>query len=502
MATTTTLVTPAENRFFLMSERTRRQSTLQQISQLLREHVTIKADSAFLKSTVRNLIIQEHANWLAACSHEWQLLASEPFVINPSASRQRWRHCQLCHKPVRYEYHVQDKYDHRQLVVGSECVKKFMNAETRYLMVITTEDNVQAVQQYQTLTAQLPTVPTIMFAQPWLPDLGADHRPQATALRQTTTATVTSYLKRRAAVLPLTTLRPAEQRYQQLAALNDQRRQDQQRQVVEQREREQQQQRGTAKARAASAAHAFQHSQPYRTYLQRLAAIIVTRPNREQAKQAFAKVRAPQTTRPLVNGYQFGQIVTEYRQTGQIQVKRLAMLDRQFVDDLDQITRDLDSRQTTRFYDDLYNSCWGWTYHQSADQRADWQRLLATRWADGLSAEWLSAAAASGDPVKWVTTNAAQPLQSELLTRLSARPKLQPVQRRQVRQRELRTFCQREQPTSASLAEFQQRFDQYYQLTPQQQAQVHETLAYYYVAHQYAGDHQAALQQFQWLMEH
>ncbi|MCE2137614.1 hypothetical protein GRC92_10970, partial [Streptococcus thermophilus] len=59
-------------------------------------------------------------------------------------------------------------------------------------------------------------VPTIMFAQPWLPQLPAEQAPQARKLRQTTTQTVTTYLKRRTKQLPLQELKPAEQTYQRL----------------------------------------------------------------------------------------------------------------------------------------------------------------------------------------------------------------------------------------------------------------------------------------------
>lgn len=499
----TTLVTPAENRFFLLSESARRQSSLQQISQLLREHVTIKADSPFLKATVRNLIVQNHAAWLTACSHEWQLLARLPYVVNQNDERRLWQHCELCHKPVRYEYHVQNKHNHQEIVVGSECVKKFMNAETRYLMVITTEDNFYAVQQYQTLTSQLPTVPVIMFKQPWFPDLPVDHRPQARQLRQTTTQTVTTYLKRRTQRVPLRELKPAAQTYQQLVQTEQQARAAVEKAANQQIERAQQQQQRQAQEQAATAEQNLRASRPYQQYLHRLAAIIVTRPERATAKQRFDQQVAPATTKPLVNSYQFGQMVTEYRQTGHIQVKRLAMLDHQFVHDLDQVTRRLDAQQTTRFYDDVFNSCWGWDYRQSADQRADWQALLATRWATTLSLADLTQLATLNDAdaiQKWLLKQADEPLRVAILARLQTHPQLTVIARDRLTKKELRTFCQRELNSSPDMVTFTHRFDQHYQLPATQQAELHETLAYYYVAHQHPGDHQAALKRLQWLL--
>lgn len=499
----TTLITPAENRFFRLSERARRQTTLQQINRLLYDHVTVKADSDFLKPTVRNLILHDHADWLEACSHEWQLLASLPYVVNPNEDRQHWQHCELCHKPVRYEYHVQNKQNQRELVVGSECVKKFMNAETRYLMVITTEDNFYAVAQYQTLTTKVPVVPTIMFQQPWLPNLPVNAQPEARQLRQSTTQTVTTYLKRRTTTLPLGELRPAEQTYQDLIqratdAVTAEKQARQVRATRVQRQRQQQ-----AEQTAATAEQQLRTSPAYRQYLRQLAGIIVTRPDRSAAKQQFDQLTAPKLKRPLVNSYQFSQMVTEYQQTGRIQVRRLAMLDHQFVADLDQLTRQLDQRQTTRFYDDVYNSCWGWTYHQAATQRADWQRLLTTRWADKLSGDWFDQLAQQADStaiLTWLKQHASSTMQLELERRLTAHADLAVIPRQRLTKGELRTFCARELAASANAQQFERTFDQQYQLPADQQAEIHETLAYYYVAQHSTGDHQSALQRLQWLL--
>ncbi|BDZ29657.1 hypothetical protein RA086_00595 [Lactiplantibacillus sp. WILCCON 0030] len=503
MAATTTLITPAENRFFRLSEQARRTTSLQQLSGLLREHVTVKVDSPFLIDTVRNLIMHDHAAWLTACSHEWQLLASLPYVVNPSDDRQHWQHCELCHKPVRYEYHVQNKHDQRELVVGSECVKKFMNAETRYLMVITTEDNFYAVAQYQSLTAQAPAIPVIMFKQPWFTALPATHQAQAQLVRHETSQTVTTYLKRRTQTLPLTALAPNLKRYTELVALETATVTAQQAAQAAKKVATQRQQRETAQQVAQSAEQDLRQSQAYRQYLRQLAGIIVQRPTRPAAKQQFSQLTPPATKRPLVNAYQFGLMVTEYAQTHQIQVRRLAMLDRQFVAALDQQTQQLDAQQTTRFYDDVFNSCWGWNYHQKADQLADWERLLATRWGTKLTLAELKQATelTSVDHIQaWLTTHADTELASQLRQRLEASPKLRCLPRTRLRRSELREFCRRELATSLDLDTFIQRFKQIYQLSAPKQALNEETLAYYYIAKQHSGDHQAALAQLKMLL--
>lgn len=503
MPTMTTLITPAENRFFRLSDQARRATSLQQISGLLREHVTVKTDSPFLRDTVRNLIIHDHADWLTACSHEWQLLASLPYVINPNDNRQQWQHCELCHKPVRYEYHVQNKHDQRELIVGSECVKKFMNAETRYLMVITTEDNFYAVAQYQTLTAQVPAVPTIMFKQPWLPQLPTTHQPQARAVRHATTQTVTTYLKHRTQALPLMALKPTLKTYTELVQLETATIKAQQLAQEQQAVKARQQAQATAQQVAAADEQDLRQSQAYRQYLRQLAGILVQRPTRVLAKQSFDSLKGLELKRPLVNSYQFGLMVTEYAQTSQVQVRRLAMLDRQFVADLNQLTQQLDQRQTTRFYDDVYNSCWGWDYHRETDQLADWQRLLSTRWATKLSLEWVQTATrltTVAEIQAWLDSQPESPLTQQLRQRLTEQPQLRGIKRTRLKRSELREFCRRELSASANLTAFVNRFKTTYQLSESKQAQMQETLAYYYIAKHSAGDHQAALAQLKLLL--
>ncbi|MFC6164895.1 hypothetical protein ACFP3T_09465 [Lactiplantibacillus dongliensis] len=504
MPAMTTLITPAENRFFLLSEQARRHTTLQQISGLLRDHVTVKADSDFLPITVRNLIMHDHADWLTACSQEWQLLASLPYVVTASDDRKAWHHCELCHKPVRYEYHVQNKRNHQELIVGSECVKKFMNAETRYLMVITTEDNFYAAAQYQTLTAQVPVVPTIMFKQPLLPQLPSDIRPQVHQVRTDTSTTVTTYLRRKTAELPLLALKPTLRTYDQLVVQEKQAIADRVAATKKQHQLAQQQAQQSAQQAAVKAETDLRQSQPYQHYLKRLAAIIVERPARNTAKGQFSKLNMTPPLKTLLNSYQFGLMVTEYAQTGRIQVRRLAMLNRDFVADLDQVTRTLDQQQTTRFYDDVFNSCWGWTYHQATAQLADWQRLLATRWGAKLSLAWFEQLArlTSAITIKAALGDAATPLKTALTKRLAEQPQLTPIPRTRLSKAELREFCQRELAASDSSTVFKQTFDRYYQLAPARQALYHETLGYYYVAQHSSGDHQAALQRLQWLLKH
>ncbi|MFB9768483.1 hypothetical protein [Lactiplantibacillus modestisalitolerans] len=503
MPAATTLITPAENRFFLLSERARRHSSLHEISSLLHQHVTVKADSPFLKATVRNLIVKQHAAWLRACSHEWQLLASLPYVINPSSARRQWHRCELCHQPVRYEYHVVSKANQRELIVGSECVKKFMNAETRYLMVITTEDNFYAVQQYQTLTTQLPSVPAIMFAEPWLPELPATHRPQARTLRRETTATVTTYLRHRTPTVPLKQLAPAQRTYQQLVeteqtAIASARKLAEQQ--VEQAQHAQQQQRQQS---VQTARERLRHSAAYRRYLADLAAIIVLRPDLAVAKRRFGQLSAPTTSRPLLNAYQFSQLVNEYRQTGQLKGRRSGMLAKDLVQDLDQVTRQLDARETTRFYDDLFNSCWGWDYPSPAAQQHDWQRLLTTRWGQTLSLTWFHQLAQQTTPAaiqNWLATQASPAVQRAIGHRLTTHATLTPIPRTTITAAELQTFCERAVRPTVSLATVQNQLISYYQLPAAQQATLQETVAHYYVSQQYAGDHQAALQRVQTLL--
>ncbi|VDG22821.1 hypothetical protein [Lactiplantibacillus mudanjiangensis] len=500
----TTLITPAENRFFRLSEHARRQTTLNQISRLLNEHVTVKADSDFLPSTVRNLIVHDHGDWLSACSQEWQLLASLPYVVNQSTDRQAWHHCELCHKPVRYEYHVQNKQNHRELIVGSECVKKFMNAETRFLMVITTEDNFYAVAQYQRLTAKAPTVPNIMFTKPLLPQLPSQWQPQVREVQTHTQTTVTTYLRRRTSQLPLTELKPSLTTYDQLVDREKQTIADRIAATKAQVEQAHEQAQQAAQTAAVTAEHALRTSATYRRYLSQLAHVIVRRPDRQVARDEFSKLNAPQTGRALLNAYQFGIIVAEYAQTGQIQVRRLAMLKRDFVADLNQMTQTLDQQQTTRFYDDVFNSCWGWDYHQTSTQLADWQRLLGTRWARQLNLTDFQALAAltSVEAIQqWLSQHAAKALAAALNKRLAAQPEFTPVPRTRLTRRELRTFCDRELAASVTAAALTATFDRYYQLKPSQQALYHETLTYYYVAKQSDADHQAALTQLQWLLK-
>jgi len=503
MPTVTTLITPAENRFFRLSEQARRTTSLQQISGLLREHVTVKVDSPFLLDTVRNLIMHDHATWLTTCSHEWQLLASLPYVINPSDNRRQWQHCELCHKPVRYEYHVQNKHDQRELVVGSECVKKFMNAETRYLMVITTEDNFYAVAQYQTLTAQVPAVPTMMFKQPWFQQLPSAHQAEARTVRRETHQTVTTYLKHRTKRLPLSDLTLTVKRYETLVQLETESINAQQAAQAEQTAKAQHQARTRAQQVAAADEQNLRQSQAYRQYLRQLAGILVQCPTRTVAKQLFDGLKGPDLKRPLVNSYQFGLMVTEYAQTRQVQVRRLAMLDRQFVTDLNQVTQQLDQRQTTRFYDDVFNSCWGWNYHCEADQQADWQRLLSTRWATKLSLDWFQQAAqlrTVAEIQTWLKSQLESPLTQQLTRRIATQPQLTGIPRKQLKRSELREFCRRELTTSADLTTFVQRFGATYQLSDTKQAQTQETLAYYYIAKHSAGDHQVALAQLKMLL--
>ena len=92
-------------------------------------------------------------------------------------------------------------------------------------------------------------------------------------------------------------------------------------------------------------------------------------------------------------------------------------------------------------------------------------------------------------------------MQTALQHRLDAHADRQPIARDRMTRPELRQFCLREQPAAPTLEAFEQVFDQQYQLPVDRQATVHETLAYYYIARQYQGDHQRALQQLNWLLK-
>jgi len=197
-------------------------------------------------------------------------------------------------------------------------------------------------------------------------------------------------------------------------------------------------------------------------------------------------------------------MVTEYRQTGQIQLRRLAMLDHQFVEELNHVTQQLDQQQTTRFYDDVFNSCWGWKYHQADHQRGDWQQLLATRWGQQLSLDWLERLAGQTDVAiaeAWLTQHADATMQRELAKRLKAQSNFKIIPRNQLSRNDLQQFCQRELSVNVTLPDFEQTFSAQYQLVPESQATAQETLAYYYAANQYAGNHQKASQDVRWLLQ-
>lgn len=110
-------------------------------------------------------------------------------------------------------------------------------------------------------------------------------------MRQTTTQTVTTYVKRRTKQLPLQELKPADQAYQRLVH-------DEQA-VIEAAERaarqeivtNQQQRQAQAQQSAVKAEQTLRQSHAYQCYLQQLAAIIVMRPERPMAKQQFEKSR-------------------------------------------------------------------------------------------------------------------------------------------------------------------------------------------------------------------
>jgi len=102
----TTLLTPAENRFLQLSQPALQLPDLTRVMPLLREHPTVKTTSDFLTRSARELLTDQRVDWLLQGSSVWKLLARLPYAINVSENRTDWTHCALCHKPVRYEYHV------------------------------------------------------------------------------------------------------------------------------------------------------------------------------------------------------------------------------------------------------------------------------------------------------------------------------------------------------------------------------------------------------------
>ena len=378
----TTILTPAENRFLQLSQPALQLTELTRVMPLLRDHPTIKDSSDFLSRSTRQLLLDQRVNWLVQGSDVWKLLARLPYAINASDRRADWHHCALCHKPVRYEYHVVLRTDGHEILVGSECVKKFMSDEMQYLMTITTEDNFHAVAQYDDLTAQYPQVPEILWNQQALPHLPQQHRRRQHWVKNGTKTTVTGYLKHRQQTLPETQLSPYLAEYTQLQAVD---RQMAERQQVQQQHAVQQQAQLAEKEAAAAwqaadqaqltAEQQLRASTSYQTYLQAVAALMVQHLPLPQFKQRLRGITMPPALGQLVNSYQLGVMATEFAWAGQITATRLQIVPRYLVADLNRFSRQLAAQRQRDWDDDVFNAALG--FELTADQRR--QRLTQLR---------------------------------------------------------------------------------------------------------------------------
>ncbi|MFC6290438.1 hypothetical protein [Levilactobacillus angrenensis] len=362
----TTILTPAENRFLQLSQQALALPALTRLMPLLRDHPTIKDSSDFLPRSAREALLEQRVDWLKLSSSAWKLLADSPYVINPSNQRLDWRHCALCHKPVRYEYHVVLRANGHKIIVGSECVKKFMSDEMQYLMTITTEDNIHAVAQYDDLTEHYPQVPEILWDPTALPHLPATHHRRQRWVHNGTAQTVTGYLQHRQTTLPETQLRPYLSEYDTLTTLNReaaiaaeqaaQRRVDRERQLAEE---EAQAAWDHAQHQESAAVQALRAAAPYQTYLRRVANLMAEHLPLAAFKAQLAAVTMPAQLQKLVNSYQLGVMATEFSRNGQITAARLQIVPRYLVADLNRLTQRRARQRQRDWYDDLFNAAIG-----------------------------------------------------------------------------------------------------------------------------------------------
>ncbi|WP_125687633.1 hypothetical protein [Levilactobacillus fujinensis] len=373
----TTILTPAENRFLQLSQRALKLPDLTRLMPLLRDHPTIKDTSDFLPRSARQALLDQRVDWLVAGSDAWKLLAESPYVINPSNQRTDWRHCALCHKPVRYEYHVVLRQDGHKIVVGSECVKKFMSDEMQYLMTITTEDNIHAVAQYDDLTAHYPQVPEIMWDQEALPNLPKQQHQRHRWVQKGTRSTVTGYLKYRSTVVPDNQLSPYLTAYSDLQTADRQAtaalvEQQQQRKRQAQQVAEHDEQAAWAAADAAQTATEKQlrASADYQAYLTAVGALIVQRLSLTAFKAQLAKLTMPRSLQKLINSYQLGVMATEFAQRGEITAVRLQIVPRYLVADLNRVSRHLAAQRQRDWDDEVFNVAVGFDLTPAQRQKA------------------------------------------------------------------------------------------------------------------------------------
>ncbi|WP_261809317.1 hypothetical protein [Levilactobacillus humaensis] len=383
---TTTLLTPAENRFLQLSQPALQLPDLTRVMPLLREHPTVKTTSDFLTRSARDLLTDQRVEWLLQGSSVWKLLARLPYAINASEHRTDWTHCALCHKPVRYEYHVVLRTDGQEIVVGSECVKKFMSDEMQYLMAITTEDNFHAVAQYDDLTAHYPQVPEILWDQTALSNLPQAQHGRHRWVRRGTQTTVDGYLKHRQRRLPQAELTPYLTEYTQLTELDQEATQALAQQQVQQDEVAKQRAEREAAAAAwksaetqeSAAVQELRASQPYRDYVATVAELIVQHLPLAEFKSQLAGIDQPRSLKKLVNSYQLGVMATEFDRSGKIAAARLQIVPRYLVADLNRRVRFRAKQRQRDWVDDLFNVAIG--FELAPAERHERLQLLRDPW--------------------------------------------------------------------------------------------------------------------------
>lgn len=381
----TTILTPAENRFLQLTYPALADPALTRLMPGLREHPTVKTNSDWLTGRAKEAVAAGRIDWLVQGSLAWKLLADSPYKINPSQDRSLWRHCALCHLPVRYEYHVILRRNGREIVVGSECVKKFMSDEMQYLMDITTEDNIRAVAQYDALSAEHPEVPEILWNEEALPHLPQTQHAQKRWVKRGTKSTVTGYLKHKTTVLPEKQLSPYLSGYADLQAKDQvaaaaERRQREQRVAAEQVAAERAQKAAWREAASAAntAEQRLRQSTAYRQWLTAVAHLVVAREPLATFKNRLAGIAMPRAVEKLVNAYQLGVMTTEFAHHGQIQAARLQIVPRYLVADLDRRSRQLAAQRLRDWYDDVFNTAVG--FDLPVEQRTQRLAQLATSW--------------------------------------------------------------------------------------------------------------------------
>ena len=498
----TTILTPAENRFLQLTYPALADPALTRLMPVLRDHPTVKTTSDWLTARAKQAVAASRIDWLVQGSLAWKLLADSPYAINPSDQRGQWHHCALCHLPVRYEYHVVLRSDGREIVVGSECVKKFMSDEMQYLMTITTEDNFHAVAQYDALSAQYPQVPEILWTPDALPHLPSNQHARHRWVRRGTKSTVTGYLKRRTTELPDRQLSPYLQGYADLQAKNaaaqaalDQQRQRRALQEHQAAERAQQRAWQAAADAQTTAEQQLRQSREYQTWLTAVARLVVERGPLGVFKQRLAAVPVPKSVARLVNSYQLGVMATEFAHHGRIQAERLQIVPRYLVADLNQRSRQLAAQRQRDWYDDLFNAAVGFDLTPSnrqrrlADLQASWEgrQLSANVYAD------LATLRDRLDQAQPLPDGWPDALRQAIQRRLDQQPAQGwvPARKNHVTPAQLRALV----PDATTFATVEQRYHRLYELPADQAAVTLSALAQYYLVAQDRQAHRQAATQ-------